>query len=351
MTKDSRSQIMHLLEQHKYDEALPILDDLMDRNLSDRETRMYHLLVVRILVLRWNLSRAATEQESYSPTTSKGLIRRLGSVVGVSESMKLIQSLGRMYQAAETALADRGIQRIIAGAGLVFLITVLAFHMQEGSNAAIRVPAKMVTSTVSVLDAKAYNLSKSGTSDEDGRLTPWSMKSGEGNFPRVTYETRELLPTERLKHFTGLKPALSGTDSQKVTPQLNASDAFAERQQAGKILNIESPREPAANKNKGNKTPKKILGTYQSGRAIPIRKWPRFAALTVQDIDSGIKLNVLETVGSWAKVELKPAGTTGFVRREFLIPVKKNESNVVQSSSSLEETSGVTDLVLESVSE
>lgn len=323
MTDDSRSQIMHLLEQQKYDDALPILDELMDRIPSDRETRMYHLLVARILILRWNLSRTATEQESYSPTTSKGIIRRLGPVVRVPESMKPVQSFGRMHQAAETALADRSTKRLVtAGAGFVFLI-MLAFHMQAGSNAAIRVPSKMVTSTVSVLDAKAYNLSKSGTSDEDGRLTPWTMESGEGNFFRVTDETRDLLPTEHLKHFTGLKPALSGADSARVTPQLNASNAFAERQQAGKILSIESPREPAATKNNGNKAPRKILGSYQSGRAISIRKWPRFAAPTVQNIDRGISLNVLEFVGAWAKVELKSAGATGFVRREWLIPSQR----------------------------
>ena len=75
MTDDSRSQIMHLLEQQKYDDALPILDELMDRIPSDRETRMYHLLVARILILRWNLSRAATEQESYSPTRNHQKVR------------------------------------------------------------------------------------------------------------------------------------------------------------------------------------------------------------------------------------------------------------------------------------
>jgi hypothetical protein len=255
-----------------------------------------------------------------------------------------------MYQAAETGLANRGIKRIItAGAGFVFLITLLVFHMHEGSNVAIRVPSKMVTSTfaleptVSALDAKTYNLNKSRTADEEGQLTPWSTKAEEENFFRGNHETGELLPTEHLKHVTGQKAALSGTDSAKVTPHPNASIVFAGRQQVGKILNIESPN--------GNKTPRKILGYYQSGRAIPIRKWPRFAAPTVQDIDRGISLNALEFVGSWAKVELEPAGTTGFVRREFLIPVKENKSNVAQSLSSVKETSDVTDLALGSASQ
>ena len=358
MTEDSRSQIVHFLEQHKYDEALSILGDLKDRDPSDRESQMCHLLVVRILILRWNLSRAATAQVSDSRTPPKGIIRRLGSVVRVSESTHLIQSLGRMYQAAETGLANRGIKRIIttAAAGFVFFITLLVFHMHEGSNVAIRVPSKMVISTfaldstVSALDAKTYNLKKSRTADEDGQLTLWFTKAGEENFFRVNHETGELLPTEHLKYVTGQKAALSGTDSAKVTPHPNASIVFAGRQQVGKILNIESPRELAANENNGNKAPRKILGYYQSRRAIPIRKWPRFAAPTVQDIDRGISLNVLEFVGSWAKVELKPAGIIGFVRGEFLIPVKENKSNVAQRPSSVKETSDVTDLALGSAS-
>lgn len=357
MTEDSRSQIVHFLEQHKYDEALSILGDLKDRDPSDRESQMCHLLVVRILILRWNLSRAATAQVSDSRTPSKGIIRRLGSVVRGSESTQLIQSLGRMYQAAETGLANRGIKRsITAAAGFVFFITLLVFHLYEGSNVAIRVPSNMVTSTfaldstVSASEAKTYNLNKSRTADEDGQLTPWSTKAGEKNLFRVNHETGELLPTERLKYVTGQKAALSGTDSTKVTTHPSASSVFAGRQQVGQILNIESPRELAANENNGNKAPRKILGYYQSRRAISIRKWPRFAAPTVQDIDRGISLNVLEFVGSWAKVELKPAGITGFVRGEFLIPVKENKSNVAQRPSSVKETSDVTDLALGSAS-
>jgi hypothetical protein len=62
----------------------------------------------------------------------------------------------------------------------------------------------------------------------------------------------------------------------------------------------------------------------------------------VQKIDTGTSLNVLEFIGSWAKVELGPAGITGFVRREFLVSVKKNESNVTHSSPSGEEISDAT---------
>jgi hypothetical protein len=56
------SHITQLLEEQKYDEALPILLDLSEKNPSDRELHMYRLLVLRILVLRWNLLGTATEK-------------------------------------------------------------------------------------------------------------------------------------------------------------------------------------------------------------------------------------------------------------------------------------------------
>ena len=66
-----RSHITHLLEEQKYDEALPILSDLSEKNPPDRELCMYRLLVARILVLRWNLSRTATGAAMGSFTTGK----------------------------------------------------------------------------------------------------------------------------------------------------------------------------------------------------------------------------------------------------------------------------------------
>ena len=324
MTEERRAHIVHLLAGQKYEEALSILDDLVDRNPPDPESRMYHLLAVRILMLRWNLSRAATEQLSDSPTTSTAIIRRFDSVARVSESTKLIQSLGRMYQTA--ALASRATKYMIAaGAGFVFLITLLAFQMQEGGSGAIPVYSKVVASTIvpnPTVSAKVDSLNTSGASDEDFR---------------VAYETKGVLPNEHVKHSTGPKPTLFGTESAKLTTRHNTSDGFAERQKGGKGLNLKNSKKPAAEADNGKKSPIKVLATYQSSRAVPIRKSPRFAASTVRDIDSGISLNVLGFVGSWATVEIEPAGTTGFVRREFLIPVKENELNLPRISSAREE--------------
>ena len=343
----SRAHIVHLLEEQKYDEVLPILSDLREKNPSDRESRMYHLLVVRILVLRWNLSRTVTRPAIDSSTMAKRTIKSLASVVLVSASTKLIQSLGQIYRAAETALGKRRIKRVVIAAAVSgFLLTLLASYMVEGSNVAILVPSNILNSidvshpTISALGAKAYNPNNSTTADEDGRQIPLPAEADERNIFRVTSEPTE--PTEHLQDLTEQKLTLSGPDVAKATSQVNASKLFAERQQPKAVLNIDRSRELAANENNGDKTPRESLGHYQSQRAIPIRKSTRFAAAIVQEIDTGTSLNVLEFIGSWAKVELGPAGITGFVRREFLVSVKKNESNVTHSSPSGEEISDAT---------
>jgi hypothetical protein len=342
----SRAHIVHLLEQQKYDEVLPILSDLREKNPSDRESRMYHLLVVRILVLRWNLSRSVTRPAIDSSTMAKRPIKRLASVVLVSASTKLIQSLGQIYRAAETALGKRRIKRVVIAAAVSgFLLTLLASYMVEGSNVAILVPSNILNSTdvshptISALGTKAYNPNNSTTADEDGRQIRLLTEADERNFFRAS-EPRE--PTEHLQDSKEQKLTLSGPDVAKATSQVNASKLFAERQQPKAVLNIESSRELAANENNGDKTPRESLGYYQSQRAVPIRKSTSFASAIVQKIDTGTSLNVLEFIGSWAKVELGPAGITGFVRREFLVSVKKNESNVTHNSPSGEEISDAT---------
>lgn len=339
-----RSHIRHLLEEQKYDEALPILNDLSDKNPSDRELRMYRLLVVRILVLRWNLSRAATGAAIDSCAIAKRILRRLAWVARVPDATKLIQSLNQICQVAETALANRRMKCLIsAGAGTA----LLALYILDGSKVAILSPSDLSSSTyashatVSGLGAKASNPNRSRLADEDYRPISLLAEAEERNSFPVTSEMSQLLPNEHLQPSTEKKLTLSGTDVAKAPSQVNTSKFVAKREQSTAVLSVGSSTEVAANENNGDNAPSEILGYYQSRRPIPIRKSTSFAAAIVQEIDSGIPLSVLEFVGSWAKVEFGPAGKTGFVRREFLTSVKKNESNVVNSSPSGEISDGL----------
>jgi hypothetical protein len=159
---------------------------------------------------------------------------------------------------------------------------------------------------------------------------------------RRTSERNELLPREMsistvavVDHLHKVAEQESGISGGRVTtepPQVNTSRVFAKRQEPATGLNIESSKEATINEKKGDKEPRPIVEHYQVQAAVPIRKSPRFAAPAVQEIESGIVLNVLEFIGSWAKVELARGGVTGFVRREFLIAINNTDSEVTPGS-------------------
>ena len=107
---DSRSHVMLLLEQRKYEEALPILSDLIEKNPSHREYFMYHVLVVRILVLDWNLSRA-TSPVNYLCGIRERIVSKLALIPHISERLRIIRSLGQIYEAAHRSWANRNIKR------------------------------------------------------------------------------------------------------------------------------------------------------------------------------------------------------------------------------------------------
>jgi hypothetical protein len=93
------SHIMQLLQEQKYDEALPILIDLSEKNPSDRELRMYRLLVIRILVLRWNLSRTATGKAIQSCSIGRRNHQKVSfSPCASLIPLKLIRSLNFVFE-------------------------------------------------------------------------------------------------------------------------------------------------------------------------------------------------------------------------------------------------------------
>jgi archaellum component FlaC len=68
---ETLSSVELLLQQQRYDEALPILNDLMEKNPDDRETHLYRLLVLRIFVLRHSLTCAASRSTQPSRTMAR----------------------------------------------------------------------------------------------------------------------------------------------------------------------------------------------------------------------------------------------------------------------------------------
>jgi len=303
---------------------------------------MYQVLVVRILVLHWNLSRETSGPVNYLCGIRERIVSKLALIPHISERLRIIRSLGQIYEAAHRSWANLNIKRggRIGGAGCAMIITVLSFYMNGVSKVENLVSANMLTVTdamqLVVSESNAYHPNVTKIANQD--LGQTQLPTAASDFLRGTSERAELLPREistsriavidHLHEFTAQESRISGRHVTNEPPQVNASSVFAKRQEPAAVLNIESSKELTINENKGDKKPQPILEHYQVRRAIPLRKSPRFAAAAVQEIESGILLNVLEFIGSWAKVELAPTGATGFVRREFLIAINNTDSDV-----------------------
>jgi hypothetical protein len=358
MTENRRSQVVEFLEQQKYDEVLPILGGLREKDPADRELQIYHLLVVRILILRWNLTSATAKRVFFLRTKIQRIITSAISLTRATFETHVIPLPGRIYPAIVTWVVLRGLKSIIiVGAGIGLFLGILLFHRLEGSPVTAPAPAKMVTailgldSTVSASDTVPYVLDNSRTAEQGSRRTPEFANASGVDSLRISQPSTELPPTRQLTYGTEPKAAVPAPKSAKAITYRRASDESAGGRQVKQTVPIKNVIEPTDIENNRNKSPRMILGHYRSRQAIPIRTAPQFAAPTVREMDSGVPLNVLAYVDSWAEVELNSSGITGFVRKEFLIPVGEDKSHVARSTPSVRAISEVTDSTLVSRSE
>lgn len=358
MTEARRSQVVELLEQQRYDEALPILGGLVETDPADRELQIYHLLVVRILILRWNLTGAGAKRAFFLRIKVQRVITSVVSFTRATLKTQVKPLLGRIYQAAGTRIVLGGVKPIvIAGAGLTLFFAILVFHRHGANTVSAPAPATMVTailgldSIVSASDAVPYLLNDSRTALEATPRTARLANAHGVELSRIPQLSMELLPTGLLTHSTERKAAIPGAGSAKTMTYLSASGEFAEGRQVKQTSPVKDLKGLTDIANTRDSTPRKILGYYRSRQAIPIRTLPRFAATTVREIDSGVALDVVAFIDSWAEVELKSGGIRGFVRREFLIPLGENRSLVTPSSPSVKAISEVIDSALGSTAE
>jgi hypothetical protein len=77
----------------------------------------------------------------------------------------------------------------------------------------------------------------------------------------------------------------------------------------------------AARKLRKSEEPPRHAIDYKAQRIVRLRPEPRFAAATTEDIDPGTAISVLEAKGDWLKVKTRPAGSVGYVRKEYIAPV------------------------------
>jgi len=58
---------------------------------------------------------------------------------------------------------------------------------------------------------------------------------------------------------------------------------------------------------------------YKTRRVVSLREEPRYAAIAKSQIGAGTSISVLEAKGDWFKVQTRPSGDVGYVRREYLV--------------------------------
>lgn len=81
-------------------------------------------------------------------------------------------------------------------------------------------------------------------------------------------------------------------------------------------VGVETKKREAQTTNKDSPT------VYHTLRQILLREEPYFGSASRIMLDAGARLNILEVNGSWLKVRAEKSGAVGFVREEFVAPVK-----------------------------
>jgi hypothetical protein len=372
-------QIELLLQQQKYDEALPILSSLIEKNPSDRQARLCRLLVVRILILRRFLG-----------TQKIGLSARAAAIAAcVRVPMFLafrLQTEFQLFARRRTALYSFPVRlnkyRLAIAARLPVhrpwslnfrdrdqfefiprLLNSIAFLAPQGKRhiaVAVAVPV-VVTVLVSVCVLVAWPVenrrltAKRAAPDSASPETLATAKpqpfDQNPNKPSIVRSANlaldhsgfnEVLPKSDnlnrwLLDFEDGAPSLNS--AQNIAPRLEVKGHTNENQVTGlgKVDNDHnvpeavakridaSERRPSSNEHKSRivDAPKKIIAQYQAKQVIPIRTSARFGAPTIGTISKGTPVDVSGVNNSWAEVTLKNDANdnvTGFVRMEFLVP-------------------------------
>ena len=332
----SSEEVVNLLLEQKYQEAIPILDALIEEYPSHEEYSVYRSLVLRILIAHWTLSRVNSGH-----TTSGGAHRLRKSLVGVFQfsRQKLIRSLREIYN----NLYRKQPLRI---AVLSCAILIMLVGIQEGNNVKIQTHGRH--RSVATIRNQQCCLRKRVLLPflwaRPPTTTPNPLRTGSDETPSSPAASNEadnltISATRKLKAIPNDQPQnLTASKSKTATAQIAkapARNGASNKQQPPTVVsrNNESPLASSDEKAKSNNgAGAAIVDEYRSARPIGLRKSPSFAAEAIGEIHTGESLDVREFTGSWAKVRLKPSGAVGFVRRELLVPITKNDGTAKDQS-------------------
>ena len=382
----SRSEVdyahIELLHQrHKYDEALPILSSLLEKEPSDHQARLCRLLVMRILILRHLLATKAISPPApaaaiavrtpaflaFRPPSGVQLIARLRDLV---YCLPVPLDRHRLAIAAHSLIQvpwSRNVQhwsrfqiisRLRNSIG-----AFLDWHEQHRIALTVAVPlALAVLVSVYVLvvwpvENRPRSAARSAIPNSASRamVTAAKPQPGDGTFSKpwiVTSANSALEPSTFHRVLTRSDDlnwslldleygAPSSSGEQNIASRTAAAERKAPKKEETGVATVNdnhavvpkpvakrletSALKPSSNEHKNPvaDAPTTIIARYQAKQLIPLRKSARFGAPTIDKIAKGTSVDVLSVNNSWAKVTLKNDVNdvvTGFVRMEFLVP-------------------------------
>ena len=110
------------------------------------------------------------------------------------------------------------------------------------------------------------------------------------------------------------KSAVAKVNTQAV-PQKQAQESLKRSEPVGKTATVVSKA-----KSEPNPNVKSSPRIYQVKHPTTIRQEPDFGSSSVGKFAAGTRVTVIAARGDWVEVRADDAGTTGFIRREFVAP-------------------------------
>jgi len=297
------SYVALLLEEQRYEEALPILGSLMEMDPSDREARMYRLLLLRILVQQYYLSNPEMRTASRAPSVRARVLQKSRDGLGFCSNW-VIRSLARLQPACGSLGSKPALARATAaGLTCVALAMPLTYTVLRRSGAHEPATIDRPPALLSAVDVKTFR--PSTPSSTDAAHAPWEIgKAANESRETAGFEDWAVEPDESSPVATAVHP---GRTERWI--RVDRRSLGIKRRQPAAVVK-QSPQKPAEPLH------------YESQRDLRLRRSASFGAAVVQEIARGTPVQIVEIRGSWVKVQIRERGVSGFVRREFLTPLR-----------------------------
>jgi hypothetical protein len=286
-TQPDLSQVELLLDQQKYQEALVPLAQLIEENPWDLQIRLYRLLAVRLLILNQMISDGSSRTlrpdrlNSSEPLAKPAAtLRNIINFCSTRWPYSVPQSIGSL---SPTSL----IKRVALAIGLAALfVTPVSFCL-------------------SVPEQQPDGANKQSFYVPNG-------------FAGITGKGAER--AHRQDHAVAqIRPVLgSNGDDAKVRiatiPPHTASNRKSPPIEAASAGAIELfPKQPS-------RPVRELQTVYKTRGPLSLRREPRFASTSLQQMAEGTHIRVLGTNGNWLRVRPDHSDAVGYLRKEFVVP-------------------------------